>query len=194
MLKIDYTRTASGSEPITTAQMKNYLRENYGTDAVEDALVDEFVKAARQWVEEQCQQSFVAQEIVLWAYDDECLITDLPLSFGPVTAISEVVRLDEKEAETALVFNSDYYVLGLSDKTITFNRMFSTGSVTYQPIKATYTAGYASAASIPRAIVAAIYKLAAESYVNREASVDWSIQTVPYGVAQLIRPYQKIQW
>ena len=54
MLKVDYTRTLTGSEPISTAAMKNYLRENYGTDATEDALVDHFIKSAREWVEEQC--------------------------------------------------------------------------------------------------------------------------------------------
>lgn len=59
---MDVVRTITGSEPISTADMKLYLKVDFTTD---DTLIAQMIKSAREQLEEFCQRSFVAASCVL---------------------------------------------------------------------------------------------------------------------------------
>ena len=195
-MRYDYKRVTTGDQVVTTAVMKNYLKESYGTDAVEDALVVEFINSARLFVEDETRRAFVAQTITFQASDDEA-ITELLLPYQPIISITSVHSIDVEGTETELTLNTNYNKVGMTggtETTLLFNRFISTVPVgvvdTMESIRVIYSAGYADNADIPRDVVVGIMKLAAENYVNRESSVDWSISQVPYDVQTMINHYK----
>lgn len=193
-MQVDYTRTTTAtSEPITVDQMKNYIKENYGTDATEDTLIETMITAARVFIEDETRRAFVKQDVKYYEYDETCPITEIIVPFQPIIEIDSVIRTDIEGDTTALALNTDYFRLGLeggTENTLKFNRTWSTGVVPGLPITVTFSAGYADNANIPKDVILAIYKLVAENYVNRESSVDWSIESIPYDVATTIEHYK----
>jgi hypothetical protein len=71
MIRENITRTDDGSavEPATLAEVKNYIKENYGTDTVEDTLITDMITAARMFIENETQVALALQDIVYWAMD-----------------------------------------------------------------------------------------------------------------------------
>jgi uncharacterized phiE125 gp8 family phage protein len=193
MIRENITRTDDGSavEPATLAEVKNYIKENYGTDTVEDTLITDMITAARMFIENETQVALVLQDVVYWAMDEDEAIGELRLPFAPVNTITSVVRKDMEGTETELTLNSDYYSYGLENDWIRLNKTWSTGAVDRDPIYITYESGHATAAAMPKELKLACMKLVAENYVNRDSSVDWSISSVPYDVAVWIEHYKR---
>ena len=196
MIEIAYTRTDSVSavEPCTLAEVKNYIKENYGTNATEDTLITDMITAARKFIENECSISLALQTVVYWVNDDEEDIREVRLPFLPLNTITSVVRREYDGTETALTLNSDYYAIGIQGEILTLNKQWSTGFIVRNPIFITYSAGYASAASMPKDLKLATMKLVSENYVNRDASVDWGINIVPYGVTSILQHHKMMDF
>lgn len=194
MLLSDYKRETTGTEPVTLAMMKNYLRENYGTDATEDTLLTSMILGARLWIEDETRRAFVAQTVTYYAFDDEYTIKELLLPYQPITEITSVNAIDLEGTETEYVLNTNYYRIGLvggTENILRFSTVISTipvgASSANNAIRVIYNAGYST---VPADVIGGIMKLVAENYVNREASVDWSINVVPFSVQQMINHYK----
>jgi len=210
MQRIDYSRVTTATvaatatvnsgttyyEPVDLATAVNYMKQNYGTLTIEDTLIKSLLVTSRHWIEERTHRAIVRQTITYLVSDDEEPILNIVLPFNPVVgAITSVKRVDNEGTKTTLVLNTDYYVRGLNQLTVTLNRSWSTGSigsVNSQDVEIIYEAGYPVLANIPAPLVTAILKLTAENYINREDSVDWSINQVPMSVLALIGPYTDI--
>ncbi|MFA5401444.1 MAG: hypothetical protein WC359_13425 [Dehalococcoidia bacterium] len=210
MQRIDYSRTTTATVPDTAtvntgstyyecvdlATAVNYLKQNYGSVTIEDSLIKTLIVAARHWIEEHTKRAIVRQTVVLYVHDDEQQVLEISLPFYPVVLtssdVTSVKRVDYEGTETTLARNTDYYIEGLNALRVTLSKTWSTGAIGgagSQGIKITYEAGYATIADIPKPMVLAILKLMAESYINRESSVDWGINTVPFDVIKLLAPY-----
>jgi len=207
MLKIDYSRTTTATvaatatengattfyEPVDLETMINYLKQNYGTLTIEDTLIKTLIKASRHWIEEKTRRAIVRQTVVLFLVDDEEQLLEVELPFWPVVLtngnITSAKRVDLEGTETALTWKSDYYIQGLNRLTLIFGKTWTTSGAQLLPLKITYESGYSNIADIPEPLILAVMKLTAENYVNRDDSVDWSINKVPMEVLKLIGPY-----
>ena len=157
-------KTEPASEPITTAEIKNYLKVNFTND---DTLLDEMVTAARKQAETYTQRAFISQVIELF-WDRFQL--EMALPFPPNISIDSVKTKFEDQTDT-LVLDTDYFVLGLDTKKVRIPVVSSRKSLEIE-----MTAGYGAAASdVPKDIKLAIMKIAGNYYDNR---IDWVTGTI----------------
>lgn len=178
----------TGSEPITTAYLKNYIRVSFDTD---DAVIASVLTAARILVEAYIEQSLVSKNYKTyftnfekWDMVNGQIEMRLPIS--PVTAISAVKQVAADGTETA---TTDYFETGLQEKVISAPLILSLENSANTGYIVEYTAFNSS---IQEPIKDAIAKLAGELYENRQNSgVDISIASLPYDVKMILTPYKK---
>jgi uncharacterized phiE125 gp8 family phage protein len=176
-------------EPITTAEAKAHMRVDI-TD--EDTLIDTYIEAARQLVEETTGMVFVERTFRL---DLPCLDTEIILPKPPLISVSSVQYYDsDNNLQTLASSNYDVDVPGgriLISSTGTYPSTY----VRPDAVQITFTAGYESAASpkdyrapIPERVKAAIKLIVADMNENREASIVGSIRTDNPTVDRLLGP------
>lgn len=155
-LRVSVT-TDAASEPVSTADMKSYLKVDYNDD---DDEIDEMVVAARKFVEGYIGRKLGSQTLkATWTKYHK--LTRLP--YAPINSVTTVKTIDQ-DTETTLTEDSDYYVLGGDvDKYLEFSSAGSTG------LEVVYTAGYTT---IPDAIIKAIKRLVAKMYEFRGDDVE----------------------
>ncbi len=124
--------------PVTTPEVLNYLKAQYGTDAVEDALVDIMTNKAVDLLQDYTGLSFITQtrKIFLESYGEK-----VPIPYGPVQSVTSVSRLENGVA-TALVQGTDYYLLGLNEKYLKFSKVWKSGVLTDYSLEVEYIAGF----------------------------------------------------
>lgn len=146
-------------EPVTTAEVKAFLKIDYSTD---DTLIAEMIIMAREFVENFLQRALINRTVTAeWTNTG----TTVYLPIQPCSTITSVTRVYENETTELLVENDDYFVKGSKDKTIKLAAS-NTG------LQVIYTAGYGTAASsVPSAIKHAILRIIATYYEHREDNV-----------------------
>jgi uncharacterized phiE125 gp8 family phage protein len=199
--------TPPAAEPLSTAEAKLHLRVDHSAD---DALISALIVAAREHVENYLAGSLVEQTravyLSAWPY------APFRLPCGPVQSIDSVKYRDSDGVEHTV--SEDLYYLSPGGelarkpaKTWPTGRLYGPGA-----IEITYTTGYPPQvtvipgegddpdteetdydANIPQAIKQAMLLLIGEWYEQREAAADtkYTIQTIPWGVKQLLAPYRE---
>lgn len=148
-----YTTTITGTEPVTLAEAKLYLRID---DNAEDTLIEALISSAREWAETNTNKAIVAQTVVAY-YDKPERTFELPI--GNAVALTSLTN--DGDAVTArLLFGNPSTVEITGDLPYPANER--------QSVVITYTAGYAT---VPKRIKQAILILVADMYENREAQV-----------------------
>jgi len=170
---------------ITLDDAKNYLKQAYSGIDVEDTLIKEMVQAARQWIEEYINQSIIKKQVVAFTYD-ELEVFELP--YPPVSSISEVAKIDLEGNETAMVKNTDYYEVGLTDKKLVLYKTWATSGNEIVGLKATYIA---KMAEIPYPLKDATRALLSEMYVNR-GDASPNVQRVPFDIMTKLKPFRRL--
>lgn len=158
--------TAPVTEPVSTADAKTYL--NVST-SLHDTLIANLVSAARQWYEGYTGTAVITQTITqIW----DCTPCDgcFELKVGPVTGTPTVSYKDT--GGTYQTWASSNYTLDIiSDP----SRIVKLSTASWPVVgifpaawKIVYSAGYASAASVPEDVINAILMYTAFLYENRE--------------------------
>lgn len=157
--------TAPASEPLTTAEVKNYLKVDFATD---DTLIDLLIQSAREWVERHCNIGLLPQTITE-------LCDDFPntLSRSPVRSVSSISYKDS--AGNTQVWASGNYIVDTYDEPARIRKAYS---VTYPTlydeinnVTVVYTVGWDDATSLPAPIKRAMLLTIADAYENREDSI-----------------------
>ena len=200
-VKID---TDVSAELITTAEAKQYIKENYtaGAEAIliaEDALISALITAARLACENYCNSTFKEKTLIAW-WDTLWNQREFTLPSGPHVSISEVVTIDAEGDETTLTLNTDYYKRGIKDIILTVNQVTSApitavfGGDPISQLQVTFKAGYTSGEE-PQAVVQAMYDIILQLYIrldNKESDVDLSSMDVVSRNAQvMLTPYKR---
>lgn len=197
-MRTEVTITAeTGAEVLTATQAKQYLKQDYGIIAAEDAIIERQIKAARQLCERYIDSTIVTKSLTCqvsdlydWDYEDNgTLMVKVPR--GPVTAISAVARIVPGVANAALTLDSDYYVLGQSFKRVVINSAATvTTSGLYQTdgYLITYTAGMTSPES---PLIEGILKTVADLYENRGNEIPDAGVRLTYDAKTLWNPYRQ---
>jgi uncharacterized phiE125 gp8 family phage protein len=162
---------------------------------IEDDLLDIWIQAAREGIEEKTGRSLITQgRRIKLDYFPVC--NSIELTHGPVQADSIVVKyFDENDAEQTLA-SSEYWVDTDSIiARIVIKNYWPAIKCRPNAVSIDYDAGYGDAATdVPKALVSACLMRLAHLYENRQSVVIGSIATdVPLGEDDLIGPYIVVQ-
>jgi len=176
------TSPASGYvvDLLTLAETLNYLKQSYGTLAVEDTLVKDLIQSARQWIENWIGQSLIKKVITAYTEDEFNYFT-LPLY--PVQSITTVHRIALDGTATALTLNTDYYLIGYTAKTVCMYPVWATAGSEIVGLKVVYEA-YMS--EVPKPLKDACFALVAHLYYHRDN------EPIPAGIIEKLSPYRKV--
>lgn len=170
------------AEPVLLATAKAHLRVPLA-DTSEDAIIQSYIYAARQWVEEFTGHILAPRTFVdrFDAWGDY-----LTLYRQPVTAIASIAydssTLGDQAAFTAFRWSLGQYPQKVY-ATSSFPSLRTNGYITV-----TYTAGYAS--GVPDALIQAVLLLIGHFFSTRSGvSID-SPEEVPLAVRSLCTPYR----
>lgn len=179
--------TPPASEPLTLAEVKEFLRVDHSDD---DATLAIFIAAARQLCESYTRLALLPTTFEEYfdefpeytgTYKDE-----IRLSRSPVSAVTYVKYIDGNE--TTITANASDYKTDLISQPARIspdNGWFGT----YETINAVfirYVAGYANAASVPAPLKHGMLLVIGDMYENRTDSV----KRLPTAAEYLWNPYR----
>jgi len=190
--------STTGSEPITAAQAKAYLKQEYGVIASEDVIIERQIKAARQLCEAYIDSSIVEKtirttffEFQEWDYySDGSVVLELPR--GPVKSLTSVKKQVPGVSDETLTLNGNYYKLGQD-----WTRIKVSVAATVTTSAAYDTDGYlveyvAGMTSVDAPLVEGMLKTIADMYVNRgNETVEGSVAQLTYDAKMLWNPYRQ---
>jgi uncharacterized phiE125 gp8 family phage protein len=175
-------------EPLTLEEAKNHLRVDDDIDE-DDALINNFIAAARQDCEKFQNRAYVTQTWELWldAWPDKDYI-EIPLP--PLQTISSVKYYDTEDTEATLS-SDDYFVDAQSEPgRVVLNSGNSWPGTTLRPangVCVTFVAGYGDAGDVPKNIKSAILLLVGHFYEHREDVITGiSAMPMPHGCEALL--------
>lgn len=182
-------KTAATVEPLTLAEAKMHLKvEDDAND--EDALIQDLIVTAREWVENYCRRSVASRTYEL-RMDNWC--TPIRLPRGPVTSLTHIKYVNSGGTLTTL--DADQYQVDLYS---TPPCIVPAYGVVWPTVKSgeinailiEYVAGYATVNGFPKAIQSAMKLIVGHLYANRELVVEKQTFEVPFAVKSLLAPYE----
>jgi len=161
--------TAPAAEPITLAEAKAHCRVDHSTD---DSLIQGYITAAREWVEDYIDRSLVSQRLVmkLDSFPHEIELPRPPMiASGTATAVT-VTYVTGEAGGTATLSTSSYRVD--RDATPGVIRTNYAGSwpshlIDQNSVTVTWWAGYGDPASVPQRVKNAMLMCVHELYEKR---------------------------
>jgi uncharacterized phiE125 gp8 family phage protein len=182
------TLTQPTVEPVSLAEAKSHCRVD--TDA-DDALISAYIKAAREWCEAYCDETFVHSQyrMTLDSFPVEIELPRPPMaSAGTATAVSVTYTLENQS--TATLSTSEYRVDRNSVPGVlrtNYNGSWPSHLLDYNAVTVTWWAGRdATGASTPQRVKNAILWLVGMWYERRMAADAVSLSEIPFGVKSLL--------
>ena len=178
--------TAPQAEPITLAEAKSHLRI---TSTDEDALIETWIKAAREYCEGYQNRAYITQtwEMALDSFPSE-RIMKIPLP--PLQSVTPIKYYDPQGTEKE--FSSDDYEVDTYNQPgrISLGYGKSWPSETLRPVNGViieFKAGYGDTAdTVPAKVKQAIKVLIGELYEHREVTDVKELKEVPFAVKALL--------
>lgn len=176
-------KTAPVDEPLTTADAKAHLRVDHDD---ENAVIDEYVKAARSAVE-----AFLKGPLLptVFRYTLDGFPAEICLPVGPVLAAAEVAIAYVDTAGASRTLATDDYQVSTGEKTRirpAYSKTWPTTRPQFDAVTVTFTAGHAAAADIPPAVMGALRMTLGHFYEERE------VGEMPLGARNLAMPF--VRW
>lgn len=183
--------TPPASEPLTLAEVKEFLRVDHSDD---DATLAIFITAARQLCESYTRMALLPTTFEEY-FDDFPQYTgtfkdEIRLSRSPVSAVTYVKYIDGNE--TTITANAADYKIDTISRPARIspdNGWFGT----YETINAVfvrYVAGFADAASVPAPLKHGMMLVIGDMYENRTDSV----KRLPTASEYLWNPYRVFEF
>lgn len=197
---VDKQESYVGSEPVSLVEAKAHLRVDFADD---DTVLSAMITACRQAIEDYCHISLVAKTITLtleaeekpktmfaqpWQVRQQFNSFELP--YGPIKSVTSVTSIDSNGSTiTTLALNSDYFLSGVSFKTIKIINNFTNSILVYQ-------VGYAT---LPGPLKLAILNELAYRFENRGdgqnlRATAFTQQGVCESARVLADPYKRLAW
>jgi uncharacterized phiE125 gp8 family phage protein len=166
------------AEPLTTAELKSHLRK---TTTDEDTLIATYGVAAREWCEEYTGHILAQREVEdnFGEWGDYLTLRYQPITVDDPTPTLTVEYTDDEGdfIEYAARVVRDFKYPWTVHPPYGFSFPSLGGPAT---IKATYTAGYPTAAEVPEIFKIAIKLLVTSFYINRGAMDEATKEAVRY--------------
>jgi len=161
--------TAPAVEPITLAEAKAHCRVDHSTD---DSLIQGYITAAREWVEDYIDRSLVSQRLVmkLDSFPHEIELPRPPMiASGTATAVT-VTYVTGEAGGTATLSTSSYRVDRDSTPGVirtTYAGSWPSHLIDQNSVTVTWWAGYGDPASVPQRVKNAMLMCVHELYEKR---------------------------
>ena len=112
-------KTDSGSEPVTQAEIVNYIKYDE-SDATELTLINSLVKSARELIEKYLNVSLKSKTYTL-EFDSEA-VDDyrLNIPYSPFVSLTSLTQYDNEGTSTALTQNTNFYLRGAQMRQLYF--------------------------------------------------------------------------
>lgn len=165
--------TAPASEPITLAEAKAHCRVDHTTD---DSLIQGYITASREWVEDYIDRSLVSQRLVMTldAFPHEIELPRPPMaSSGTATAVTVTYVMGEAGG-TATLATSAYRVDRDSTPGVirtTYAGSWPSHLLDQNSVTVTWWAGYGDPTSVPQRVKNAMLMCVHELYEKRGNAV-----------------------
>jgi uncharacterized phiE125 gp8 family phage protein len=157
VLVVSYIEAASGVEPLSLVQAKEWLRVEHNAD---DALIELLINSVR----EQCSrilQIDLRTVTRISEFENIQKISQLP--YGPHGTVNSVTLVDENGVETLLTAGTDYSIVGGQYKMVNlYNRMNAVRMLV------SCESGY-SVLNIPAPLQIFMLRVLADNYEQRES-------------------------
>lgn len=182
------TLTQPAVEPVTLSEAKQHCRVDTSTD---DAYIAALIKAAREWCEAYCDETFVHTQyrMTLDSFPVEIELPRPPMATsGTVTAV--VVTYTLENQSTAVLSTSEYRV----DRDATpgvlrtnYNGSWPSHLLDYNAVTVTWWGGRdGNASSLPQRFKSAVLWLVGYWYERRMAAEQATMSEIPFGVKSLL--------
>lgn len=165
--------TGPSEEPASDGLFRTHARIDHSE---EQEIIALYLSAARQWVEAYTKRQLMT---ATWRLELEDFPGwELYLPRPPLVSVSSITYTDPSDGSTDTLSSSDYSVDTGSEPGIVtpaYGDVWPTTRSQRRSVKATYIAGYTSAALVPASLKSAILLLAGARYENREpAEEEWA--------------------
>lgn len=190
MMLVEETTIPASALPVDPFKAHLRLGTGFADDAVQDAVLESFLRAAIAAVEARTGKILIEREfswsLMRWRDD-----AGQGLPVAPVSAVTKVALIDVDDAETVLPMVSfalaqDFDRPRLMPKGSALPSIPSKGSVDIA-----FTAGFAQTfEDLPNDMAQAVFLLATHYYENRNAA---DSIVMPFGVAILLERYKTIR-
>ena len=179
-------KTAPQAESVALAEAKDFLKISNND---EDALIEAWINAAREWCEDYQNRVYITQtwELSLDEFPRESIIK-IPLP--PLQSITSIKYYDTDGTEYEFL-STNYEVDIYSEPgriSLGYNKSWP--STILRPINGviiTFTAGYGDAAKdVPEKVKQAIKVLIGELYEHREITDIKELKEVPFAIHSLL--------
>jgi uncharacterized phiE125 gp8 family phage protein len=184
---VSYNFTQTGAEPLTTTDVKNYLRIS---DTNDDTLVGALITASRSVAEKYLNKLIVQNTVTMTL--DYFPGGGMRLPYGPVQSVTSIQVTDNSTPGVQTTWASSNYLVDVPGQRIVWAdaAVFPSTMAQINGVQVTYVAGYGLATDItgiPSGIIQGLRHLIATSYENREVPVD-----LPPLVKTLLSPFKKL--
>lgn len=175
-------------EPLNLTEAKAHLRV---TDTSEDALIESYIVAAREWVENYTGHVLVQRvvEDAFHEWGDFLTLRHQPVTVDDPTPTLTVNYIDtdgdEIEYEERVIRDQRYPWTIWAASGAEFPTLGTNGTITV-----TYTAGYANPALVPQPLKQAMLLLIGQWHQQRGAASADEMFEVPFAVTSLCRKYR----
>ena len=177
MTNIPYLSTVEEPEfePVSLEEAKNFLRLD---SDIEDSLLAQLIKTARQVAEEYLSKSLITQTLQMqFDYYAPAMVN---LMRGPVQEIVTVIMVAQDYTESTL--SPSAYYLSAGKRQLVFD-----AAPMGQVIQVQYIAGYGDAADVPAPVKQGILQHIAAMYENRGQN------DLPAAVRSIYAPYRTVR-
>lgn len=169
------------SEPVTLQEARDQCRLD---DDVEDALISEYIAAARDYCEKVTGLPLMPQTVTLYA-DKFCG----EMVLKPNLISVESVKYIDSDGDLQTITPADYTV---DDKSIigtvypAYSKQWPAARCEKNAVQIEFKCGFESRAKVPDTIKSAMKLLINHWHENRSAATAGSMQSIPYGVDMLL--------
>ena len=177
--------TAATAEPVTVNEAKDQAALFH---SAEDAMVDRFIRAARELLEAETARQFVT---ATWEQYFERFPAVIEIRKLPVASITSVAYVDTAGDSQTLTVTTDYQTDFASPNRPArikpaYGKTWPSIREQFNAVTVRFVAGYGDSEDVPSRIKHAILMLAAHWYENREPVADRQKFVVPLSLQSLV--------
>lgn len=186
----EVTGVASAALPVQA--LKDHLRlgSGFGTDGLQDGLLEGHLRAALAVIEGRTAKAILARQYKLtlqdWRQADE-----QPLPVAPVTAVTSVVVFDADGVSSLLAAARWRLVADMSRPKLMAHGALFPAVPEHGRVEIVFDAGFGDWGAVPADLAQAVLMLAAEYYENRHETD--RVAGLPHAVLTLIERWRTVR-
>lgn len=187
-------KTPPASEPVTLAEMRQYLGISQSADTARDGMITRRIKTARQWLEKDCLRRAIITQT--WQVTGSCFPAYTTFQsprqkialVGTLQAVTHIKYVDNEGVQQTL--SPALYTVNLADNYCVpaYRLLWPLARAHENSIEIEYLCGYGDAAAVPETIKEAIGFMVGQ-WEDFQRTLESGIRpgTIPWAATELVR-------